>query len=69
MDEDDVHVRPGRRGARPRSKQRPAHDDAVDGMVVTVDRGRYTVLVGDTEVTIESGRYLDLLTFIMFTYK
>ena len=26
-------------------------------------------LASDTEVTIESGRYLDLLTFIMFSYK
>jgi ribosome biogenesis GTPase len=45
LDEDDVRIRPGR-GSRPRSKQRPAHDDAVTGMVVTVDRGRYTVLMG-----------------------
>jgi len=45
LDEDDVRIRPGR-GSRPRSKQRPAHDDAVTGMVSTVDRGRYTVLVG-----------------------
>ena len=58
MDEDDVRVRPGRSGARPRSKQRPAHDDAAAGMVVTVDRGRYTVLVGDTEVTAMRAREL-----------
>ena len=45
LDEDDVRIRPGR-GSRPRSKQRPAHGDAVTGMVSTVDRGRYTVLVG-----------------------
>ena len=45
LDEDDVRIRPGR-GSRPRSKQRPAHDDAVTGMVSTVDRGRYTVLIG-----------------------
>ena len=45
LDEDDVRIRPGR-GTRPRSKQRPAHDDAVTGMVSTVDRGRYTVLIG-----------------------
>jgi len=45
LDEDDVRIRPGR-GSRPRSKQRPAHDDAVTGMVITVDRGRYTVLIG-----------------------
>ena len=44
LDESDVRVRPGR-GTRPRSKQRPAHDDAVSGRVLTVDRGRYTCLV------------------------
>ena len=45
-DESDVRVRPGK-GARPRTKQRPAHDDAVTGMVTGVDRGRYAVLAGE----------------------
>jgi ribosome biogenesis GTPase len=58
LDEDDVRVRPGRRGSRPRSKQRPAHDDASEGMVVTVDRGRYTVLVDGVEVTAMRAREL-----------
>jgi len=44
-DESDVRVRPSRRGSRPRSKDRPAHDDAIPGFVTAVDRGRYTVLV------------------------
>jgi ribosome biogenesis GTPase len=44
-DESDVRIRPSRRGSRPRSKDRPAHDDAVPGFVIAVDRGRYTVLV------------------------
>ena len=44
-DESDVRVRPGRRKSRPRSKSRPAHEDAVPGFVIGVDRGRYTVLV------------------------
>ena len=44
-DESDVRVRPSRRGSRPRSKDRPAHEDAVPGFVVAVDRGRYTVLI------------------------
>lgn len=44
-DESDVRIRPGRRGSRPRSKDRPAHDDALQGMVTAVDRGRYTILV------------------------
>ena len=57
LDEDDVRVRPGR-GSRPRSKQRPEHLDAAQGMVLTVDRGRYTVLVGDTEVTAMRAREL-----------
>ncbi|MGL5867220.1 MAG: ribosome small subunit-dependent GTPase A [Dermatophilaceae bacterium] len=48
-DEDDVRVRPHRRGSRPRSKERPAHADAVAALVTTVDRGRYTTLVEDGE--------------------
>jgi len=58
FDEDDVRVRANPRGTRPRSKQRPAHEDAADGMVLTVDRGRYTVLVDDIEVTAMRAREL-----------
>ncbi|MEV8635957.1 ribosome small subunit-dependent GTPase A [Streptosporangium sp. NPDC051023] len=43
-DEDDVRIRPGK-GSRPRTRIRPAHEDAVEGFVVAVDRGRYTCLV------------------------
>lgn len=57
LDEDDVRVRPGR-GSRPRSKQRPGHLDAIEGMVVTVDRGRYGVLVDHTEVVAMRAREL-----------
>jgi ribosome biogenesis GTPase / thiamine phosphate phosphatase len=39
-DEDDVRIRPGR-SSRPRTRTRPKHDDAVDALVITVDRGRY----------------------------
>ena len=46
-DESDVRIRPNRRGSRPRTKDRPAHADAVPGRVLGVDRGRYRVLVGD----------------------
>jgi ribosome biogenesis GTPase len=42
LDEDSFRARPGRRGSRPRTKDRPAHSDAEVGMVVAVDRGRYT---------------------------
>jgi ribosome biogenesis GTPase / thiamine phosphate phosphatase len=45
-DESDARVRPSRRGSRPRTKDRPSHPDAEAGTVVAVDRGRYTVLVG-----------------------
>lgn len=45
-DESDVRIRPSRRGSRPRTKERPAHADAVPGRVLAVDRGRYTALVG-----------------------
>jgi ribosome biogenesis GTPase len=44
-DEDDVRVRPTRHGSRPRTRQRPAHDEAVPGLVIAVDRGRMTVRV------------------------
>jgi ribosome biogenesis GTPase len=46
LDEDDVRIRPGK-GSRPRTRRRPAHEDAVSGFVVAVDRGRYTCLVDD----------------------
>ncbi|MBC9821733.1 ribosome small subunit-dependent GTPase A [Terrabacter sp. MAHUQ-38] len=45
LDEGDVRVRPTRKGSRPRTKERPAHSDAVVAMVIGVDRGRYTCLV------------------------
>ncbi|MFY1657404.1 ribosome small subunit-dependent GTPase A [Micromonospora sp. WMMD1274] len=43
-DEDDVRVRPGR-SSRPRTRTRPRHDDAVEGFVIAVDRGRYTCVI------------------------
>lgn len=46
-DNDDVRIRPSR-SSRPRTKTRPTHEDAAAGFVVTVDRGRYTCLVGST---------------------
>jgi ribosome biogenesis GTPase len=48
-DESDVRSRPSKRGSRPRTKERPAHEDAVTGRVVTVDRGRYTVYLPGRE--------------------
>jgi ribosome biogenesis GTPase / thiamine phosphate phosphatase len=57
-DEDDVRVRPAR-GSRPRTRTRPRHEDAVEGFVFAVDRGRYTVwLDDDTAVTAMRAREL-----------
>jgi ribosome biogenesis GTPase len=47
LDEDDVRSRPSRNKSRPRSKDRPQHDDAILGMVTTVDRGRFTVMINE----------------------
>ncbi len=49
VDESAVRVRPNPRGTRPRTKQRPEHTDAVPGMVLAVDRGRYAVLTDTGE--------------------
>jgi len=46
LDEDDVRVRPGRGKSRPRSKERPKHDEAQPAVVTAVDRGRFTVVLG-----------------------
>lgn len=46
-DESLIRARPNPKANRPRSKQRPAHENAVVGRVVTVDRGRYLCLVDE----------------------
>jgi ribosome biogenesis GTPase / thiamine phosphate phosphatase len=58
FDEDDVRVRPGRRGSRPRTRRRPAHEEAVTGLVLAVDRGRYRCLIDDRTVTAMRAREL-----------
>ncbi|HTZ44927.1 MAG TPA: ribosome small subunit-dependent GTPase A [Jatrophihabitans sp.] len=60
LDEDDVRNRPTRYGSRARSKQRPAHDDAAAGMVVTIDRGRFTVLLAGSGVQLTAMRAREL---------
>jgi ribosome biogenesis GTPase len=50
LDEDDIRTRPGRGKSRPRSKERPTHDDAVEARILTVDRGRFTCEVSGHEV-------------------
>jgi ribosome biogenesis GTPase / thiamine phosphate phosphatase len=42
---DQEHYERPRRHTRPRTKERPRYDDAVEGVVTTVDRGRLTLLV------------------------
>lgn len=58
LDESHVRTRPSRRGTRPRTKDRPAHEDAVTGVVVAVDRGRYTIRVEDRTVMAMRAREL-----------
>lgn len=55
---DQEHYERPRRRTRPRTKDRPAHADAVDGVVVTVDRGRLTVLVDEATVLAVKARPL-----------
>ncbi|ANS67824.1 hypothetical protein SLINC_5600 [Streptomyces lincolnensis] len=57
-DEDDIRSRPNRKGNRPRTHTRPKHEDAVEGMVLTVDRGRLTCLVDDRIVLAMKAREL-----------
>ncbi|MGH3319987.1 MAG: ribosome small subunit-dependent GTPase A, partial [Streptosporangiaceae bacterium] len=56
-DENSVRVRPGR-GSRPRTRRRPDHEKAAEGFVTTVDRGRYSCLVGDRRVVAMKAREL-----------
>ncbi|MFF7313228.1 ribosome small subunit-dependent GTPase A [Streptomyces sp. NPDC008137] len=57
-DEDDIRTRPGRRNTRPRTNIRPKHEDAAEGLVLTVDRGRLTCLVDDHVVMAMKAREL-----------
>ena len=52
-----MRVRPGR-GSRPRTRRRPAHEDAAEAFVAAVDRGRYRCFVGDRAVTAMGAREL-----------
>lgn len=44
-DESMIRERPNPKANRPRTKQRPDHEDAEIGFVTSVDRGRYSVVV------------------------
>ena len=39
----EAYDRPKKRGTRPRTKDRPTYENAVEATVVTVDRGRFTI--------------------------
>ena len=57
-DEDDIRSRPNPKGNRPRTNIRPKHEEAVEGMILTVDRGRLTCLVEDRVVMAMKAREL-----------
>lgn len=50
-DENSAPKRPSKHGTRPRTKDRPAHEDAITGRVTTVDRGRYTIYLAPVRKT------------------
>jgi len=49
FDEADIRMRPNPKANRPRTKRRPAHNDAQIARVLGVDRGRYTVLLDEDQ--------------------
>ena len=57
-DHDQEHYERPRRRTRPRTKDRPTYDDAVDARVVTVDRGRFTLLLDGHRVMAMKSRPL-----------
>ena len=57
-EDDPEHYERPRRRTRPRTKERPTYADAVDGRVVTVDRGRFTLDIGGTTVLAMKSRPL-----------
>jgi ribosome biogenesis GTPase / thiamine phosphate phosphatase len=52
-----VRVRPGK-GSRPRTRRRPAHEDAIDAFVTGVDRGRYRCWTGERMINAMKAREL-----------
>ncbi|WP_374459960.1 ribosome small subunit-dependent GTPase A [Microbacterium sp.] len=62
-DESSIRTRPNPKANRPRTKRRPAHEDAQIGRVLGVDRGRYSVLLDEDtaqERTITAARAREL---------
>jgi ribosome biogenesis GTPase len=57
-DQDVEHYDRPRRRTRPRTKERPTYEEAEDAVVVTVDRGRFTLLLGGRVVLAMKARPL-----------
>lgn len=57
LDEDDIRVR-ARGGSRPRTRKRPKHENAVEALVIAVDRGRYRCLVDNVPIVAMKAREL-----------
>lgn len=57
-DQDVEHYDRPRRRTRPRTKERPTYDDAEDAVVITVDRGRFTLLLDGRTVMAMKARPL-----------
>lgn len=55
---DHEHYERPRRRTRPRTKDRPSYDDAEDGRVLTVDRGRFTLDLDGRQVMAMKSRPL-----------
>ena len=53
--EEDYRPRPNRKGKRRRTKELPSYDDAIGGMITSVDRGRYRTRL-DTGVSVTGVR-------------
>ena len=60
FDESDARIRPARR-TRPRSKDRPAHADAIQALVTTVDRGRTTCITDSGAIVTAMKEEADLI--------
>ncbi len=56
--DDEAHYDRPRRRTRPRTKDRPAHNDATTALVTTVDRGRFTLLIRDPDGDLARDRVL-----------
>ena len=69
FDESSIRMRPNPKGNRPPTKTRPEHKDAIAGRIMTVDRGRFAVLIDqdtpeEREITASRARELGRNTIV-----